>query len=48
MFYFILIIFFILPFIAGMIQILWEEDPVLTTIAFVVAGIWTYIENKLK
>ena len=48
MFYLILIIFFIFPFFGTMFQILWEEDPVLTTIAFVVAGIWTYFENKLK
>jgi hypothetical protein len=27
---------------------MWQEDPVLTIFAFIVAGICMHIENKLK
>ena len=48
MFYFLLTIFFILPFFGTLLQIMWQEDPVLTIFAFIVAGICMHFENKLK
>ena len=48
MFYLILIIFFILPFYGALFSILWEENPILTTVAIVFGLVMTYIEESLK
>ena len=39
---------FLLTFFYALGSILWQEDPVLTVFAVVVAGVWTYIEETSK